>query len=445
MPEQDQLNSIADQLRSVLEELRSRLPELFPQDDAPAPESATETVGTGDFLTLPQQTVPENTNFFSTDDLALDPLVFPEGVGLDPVSPFVSGINALNQQTNAFIAQQQEALAPFQQERDELNQQLVDNLQLLENQGDRQLEIEEELGLPDLRNNLTELNTQITELTTAFDQAELDIENNRGTLLGSAPKISGIRRQRAAELGALAATAQALQGNIALAQDTANRTVDIEFGGIEEQINTIQQILDINAENFGLLEQQQAEQLSLFLDSRQEIVQLAKEERREIIDIALDAAQAGAGTQTLNSILNSASLNQAFSFAQGFLGSSSGFGAPAVAQQPISIDAGSGQSVNVPQSSTVLSRDEFREVAQQDLLQTLSEPALDDLYNQYLAQTQSTAPDLGDFTNTQQLKLEQAGLLASPRQDQLDFLFGGSGLDFSISDDLISQAINDIL
>ena len=45
-----------------------------------------------------------------------------------------------------------------------------------------------------------------------------------------------MRRQQAVEIGALTSMAQALQGNITLAEKTAERAINDKYGAIEQQL-----------------------------------------------------------------------------------------------------------------------------------------------------------------------------------------------------------------
>ena len=51
---------------------------------------------------------------------------------------------------------------------------------------------------------------------------------------------AAVQRQKAIEIGALSTRQAALQGNIALARDRAQRTVDLQFAPLEQRLkNTL--------------------------------------------------------------------------------------------------------------------------------------------------------------------------------------------------------------
>ena len=79
------------------------------------------------------------------------------------------------------------------------------------------------------------------------------------------------------------------------------------------------------------------------------------------------------------------------------------------------------------QEDEILPKDEFRKLAEAELKQSLTSDYLDELYEEYLQETQGE-----EFTSTELKKLEQAELSNASRKEQLDYLFEKSdgGFDF---------------
>jgi hypothetical protein len=107
---------------------------------------------------------------------------------------------------------------------------------------------------------------------------------------------------------------------------------------------------------------------------------------------------------------------------------------------------GGGQEENQP-----ISKEEFRQILQDERSMSVTEEFLDEEYSAYLEAfgteigTPIQNPNLDDFTDRDLLKLEQAGKLNAPRQEQLDFLFGSKDTSgFSLSSDVIAEALDNL-
>jgi hypothetical protein len=178
------------------------------------------------------------------------------------------------------------------QERSDILGRIAELSGVRTGRAERQLQIEQEAGIPEQTRRLQELNTQIAQLTGEFNvleqQQELDPDlTTVGEVVG---RQAAIRRQRATEVGALTSIAQAVQGNLQLAQQTAARTVDLEFEPIEAEIDALKFFLDQNAESFNRSEQRRAQQLQIQLQERERLIETQKEERKSILQIAQNAA-----------------------------------------------------------------------------------------------------------------------------------------------------------
>jgi len=168
--------------------------------------------------------------------------------------------------------------------------------------GIRQSELLKESGFPEMQKNLADLMTQISAKNSVFERASVD---NTGRAVMSS-MIGGqeglIRRQQAAEVGALTSMAQTIQGNIATAQQTVLDTVTMEFQPIENEINKLKAQIDLNYQDLTSAQKTQADQLVTVLNERTALVNQAKDDRNAVLSVGLEAAKNGATADVLNKI-----------------------------------------------------------------------------------------------------------------------------------------------
>lgn len=207
-------------------------------------------------------------------------------------------------------------------ERTGLTGRLQDALSKLTGKGTALQTAEADLGVPQDLSRLKELNLQMTNLTNEYNKRIASIPGQGIGLTNQAVGQLTDREKRmaAVEIGGLAAVQSALQGNIALSQQQADRTVQMQFEPIEQEIKNLQIQLDLNYDNLSRAEKKQADELSFVLQERQAQVDQAKEDRLSIINMASEAAQQGADTVTLNKILKAGTIEDALAIAGDSLG-----------------------------------------------------------------------------------------------------------------------------
>lgn len=229
---------------------------------------------------------------------------------------FQSAFDQLNEQIQSILNQQ---TTPLEEERSGLTGQLKSALDRLTGKEQKQTQLLDELGVNANVKELQNIMSQIAQANASL-QAGLTAEAGR---VAPMELITGrqaqLQAQGLAKIGGLTSIAQALQGNISLAQQTAQQAVDLEFAPAEREIATIREFLDINADNLTREEKKRAEQLQISLDERQRLLDEQKIDREGILDIAIEAAKNGADSETLNNILNSNDVQNALINGQGFL------------------------------------------------------------------------------------------------------------------------------
>lgn len=165
---------------------------------------------------------------------------------------------------------------------------------------------------------LQDINKQIASKTASFQNAL----TNQEARIASASSIYGrqalIERQQASEVGGLSAIAQALQGNITLAQQTAKDAIDVKYDPIEVQIQAQKDQLDSIYNDLSRADQLKADAQKAVLDERQRQIDEQKTEESNISNIVLTAAQnPNADINTLNAIRSAKTLDEAILIASG--------------------------------------------------------------------------------------------------------------------------------
>lgn len=115
----------------------------------------------------------------------------------------------------------------------------------LANKGQDQLQQEKNVGLPDLKKNLAALNAQILSRTAEYEKAYTGEELRVAPIGNIVGRQAALRRNQASEIGLLQARALGLQGQVEMAQETANRAIDLKYGTMEDIINIKMQQLQL--------------------------------------------------------------------------------------------------------------------------------------------------------------------------------------------------------
>lgn len=170
--------------------------------------------------------------------------------------------------------------------------------------------------------NVSDLQTVSTQLAAAKAQYDKLAEENKNLPISS--RIIGgtadrLQRQSAVELGSLSSMAQALQGNITLAQGIADKTINIKYEPIEKEIADQKWQLDQVYNQLTREEKRKADALTASLNERLRLVEAEKSKEKDINTIMTAAAKNGADSATLQNIMKASDINQAVVNAGGFL------------------------------------------------------------------------------------------------------------------------------
>lgn len=166
--------------------------------------------------------------------------------------------------------------------------------------------------------DLQNLNKQIASTKLQYDKlAEENINRPISSRIigGTQDKLA---RQSAIELGGLSSMAEALQGNINMATDIADKTIAIKYEPIEKEIENQKFQLEQVYEQLSREDKKKADALSVALDERTRKIEEEKAVEKSINEIMVEAAKNGATSDILQNILKSKTLEEAVANSGGF-------------------------------------------------------------------------------------------------------------------------------
>jgi hypothetical protein len=184
----------------------------------------------------------------------------------------------------------------------------------------RKSELETAQGIPGLNTQLNEINNLIRGEQSAALAANNKSEDRLAPTFAIRGEQAQIERQRAVKVYAWSAAAEAIQGNITLANDYVQRTLSEEFDHLEKQIEHKERQLTENRDNWTREEARAAEARQRGYEQEKEELAQKREDRQSVLNIMLQAAQAGADNATLSQIQVSTSPEQAIALAGRALG-----------------------------------------------------------------------------------------------------------------------------
>lgn len=226
---------------------------------------------------------------------------------------------------NQYMTQLQADLAAQQAQQQALESRLTAGQtsanDLLAQIGQKGTEYQSELEKYNYTANVAQLqdvNKQIASLTAAYNQR---ITDNQGrpilnAIIGGQESL--LRRQQAAEVGGLSAIAQALQGNITLAQNTAKDAINVKYEPMENQLKQQLQQIEFLYNDLSRADQKKADAQTALLNERLRVMEEQKNTETNISNIVLTAAQnPNADINTLNAIRSAKTLDEAILIASG--------------------------------------------------------------------------------------------------------------------------------
>jgi hypothetical protein len=123
-----------------------------------------------------------------------------------------------------------------------------------------------------------------------------------------------MQKQYAVTAGNTAMMAQALQGNITMAKQTAMDTVDLEYADREAELEMQKQMLELNYDKLTRSEKKRADELNYLISQEEKYIESQKNTKKEINDILLQGVQLGLDEKTIENIKNASTPEEAISY-----------------------------------------------------------------------------------------------------------------------------------
>jgi hypothetical protein len=228
-------------------------------------------------------------------------LVAPEPNTAPPLSAEQAFVNSLD--TNLDTAQAGVDTAQSALTADE--QSIQSLFEQLQGQGETQIQLENQAGIPQMNQELMNLSKQRAQVAGEFNKMIEGVSGQgRGITTGIvASKQSKLAKQQAIEVGALAAQEQAIQGNIDLAQKTIDRTIDLKYGDIERELEQKMFFYDVNRDRFSKAEQKLADAEKMKLQKQMSDIENAKLDEKQAQGALVNALTNGASQSKVNEMM----------------------------------------------------------------------------------------------------------------------------------------------
>ena len=258
-------------------------------------------------LTQPPVSVPST---ITTSDLTNTPAP----VQLPPTP-------TITQPSVADIVTASQGAAPTANEQSlsELQKQLLEATKNVNGKSQVQAQNEINAGLPQYNQQLNDINGQIRQLNVQSVANQERALNSGQTLSFAGGEAQRVARNDAIEQMRLSSIAQTLQGNVALAQQTADRATALQFEPEEAKIKYLQTALELNKDNLSREDKKKADLLNAQLQDRQYQVDQQKEDKKLINSYILEAAKNSAPTTLLNNALKETNPQKALALLSGFM------------------------------------------------------------------------------------------------------------------------------
>jgi hypothetical protein len=258
-----------------------------------------QAINAGDISNVPTPDVPEQTTPQQVNDMAVNNMANIGGSVVD---------------FNTNLLKQSQAPSPSQSTADSLVERYIKKQEATLGKGQATIEEREKLGVPQATQQLQQITQQIAQLQAGLDMGLAKEETRPVARQFITGRQSEMRRLAATEIGGLATVAQALQGNIALAKQTAQETIDLKYADAEQELKNLKELIDLNEGKLTREEQKRADALNIQLQARQESISERKEKENQISNILIQGVQLGIDNETIEKIKNAGSVYEAASY-----------------------------------------------------------------------------------------------------------------------------------
>jgi hypothetical protein len=219
---------------------------------------------------------------------------------------YAKGLEMGNNKSIADFQAQQEAQKVADQSTLSASEKAFNDLVAqISGKGTAQANLQTQLGVTDMTKQLADVNAQLAAKTGEFNSL---IEQNRGKAINS--RIIGgtedrLVRQKGIETGTLSSIAQAIQGNISTAKQTAEDTIAFQYAPLENELELKKMQLERAYDTFDASEKKRADQLLQVMNEQKAQITAEKAVKSKINDIMISASKNGADAETLKAIMAS--------------------------------------------------------------------------------------------------------------------------------------------
>ncbi len=164
---------------------------------------------------------------------------------------------------------------PESKQYKDLLAQIQGELPGITGKGAAQLAAEQEQGVAAKKQALLDVQNQITTKMAEYKALATQLEGKPITMNSIIGGEAQIQKAMASDIGLLQAQAQVLQGNLTLAQDTANRAVDLKFSDANDLINTQLKQLSLIQDQLSKSEKIRADAITAYLNDQKTKIAIA--------------------------------------------------------------------------------------------------------------------------------------------------------------------------
>lgn len=209
--------------------------------------------------------------------------------------PDTMGTQSYAEMTRQALAEAEMATQPLSQERSSLIDQYKQQAGLLEGMAPDAQAIREAQGVTTNTKLVKDIADQILAARTQTDVQKLQKGNLGGITTGMAQNIDQeAERNLAVKNLTLGAQLAAAQGNLALAEDNANRAIEAKYAPIEARINNLKSYLEMNKEELIRVDKKAYEKQTAMLNAKMKDVEEQKAGAEALQKIVVNAASQGA-------------------------------------------------------------------------------------------------------------------------------------------------------
>jgi hypothetical protein len=263
-----------------------------------------------------------NSQVITSDSLKPAPQV---NIPVAPVASVQTTIPTFQNEADRILQQSQVEDSQAQQLGNQLSGRIFNSLQNLTGEKQALGEAQQAAGVGQFKQQLQDINSQILKKQAELQQDDIRLLQSTSNLEQQKIPMSFITGQqqsverdarlaralKSSEIGILNASALATQGNIALAQETAQQAVDLKYAPYKEEIALYKSQLEALAPILSRDEKKQAREQELKANLALKDLDKREKNEKALQDILINASSQGAPADLVNRAKNAGSSSEA--------------------------------------------------------------------------------------------------------------------------------------